>query len=1087
MQHALLKKSRYLLVLAFFFAALTGAFAQTVTISGKVTDDRKEGLPGVTVLLKGTTTANATDIEGNYSLKVPAATGTLVFSYIGFQTQEVAINGRTSVNVTLVTDAKALEEVVVVGYGTVPRKELTGSVASVTAKDIQDIPVSTAAEALAGRLAGVQVTTTEGRPGADIQVRVRGGGSLTQDNSPLYIVDGIQMENALSIISPQEIESVDILKDAASTSIYGARGANGVVIITTKGGREQKTQVTYNGYAGVRSIVNKLDVMNPYDYALYQYESYNLFTNTNEESRTSFRDRYGRWEDLEIYKNMPMTDWQEKVFGRDAFSQTHVLGVTGGSKETSFNFTLNHAEEEGIMINSGYERTLASFKFDHKVNDRFKVGLTTRYSRQRVDGVGTSSTGSQSNNRLRNAVRYRPFVAPGFESQVDEFDVEYASSTQLTSPVLLANSETRRDYRNDIIVNGWFSYDIIKNLTFRTVVGVNALDRKTNAYSGPVTSVARQNNDQPVVDMNSGEAFSLTNTNTLTYKKKVGEDHNLDFLLGHELVEWNSKAKGIRTKWLPVDITPDQAFAGIQKATAPAGLIQESPSTGESSTRLLSFFGRVGYNYKGKYFANFNLRRDGSSLFAESNRYGTFPSASLMWRAADEPFMESAQDWLSDLKVRLSVGTVGNNRIGVDLFRTMYTAGTNDGYAFSEAITPGYVAPTLANPFLVWESTLSKNLGVDFAFFKNRLTGSVDVYQNKTKDLLLEATIPQTSGYTTQLQNIGETENRGIELQLGGVVVDKGDFRWNANFNIAKNQNKIVSLGLDPSGQPKQSYLVQSGWVNSLEDFKVEVGQPVGQFYGYVTDGYYTVDDFNATFNASTNTWTYVLKEGIANTSSVALGNRQPQPGDLKLKDLTDDNNSLISTSDRTVLGNAQPKFTGGFNQQFAYKGFDLSLFLVFSYGNKVYNANKLEFTTQYTTRDNNMLALMNDRFKLYDDKGQRVSNPDELKALNANAKYWRPSLGNYFMHSFAIEDGSFLRISNLTLGYSIPEALVKRTRVISKLRVYATVNNLHTFTKYTGYDPEANTRRNSPLTPSVDYAAYPRSRFILGGINVTL
>ncbi|ALJ00086.1 SusC/RagA family TonB-linked outer membrane protein [Rufibacter tibetensis] len=1087
MQQALLKKSRYLLVLTFFFTSVVGAFAQTVTITGKVTDDKKEGLPGVTVLLKGTTTANATDVEGNYSLAVPNGTGTLVFSYIGFVSQEVPINGRTNINLAMVSDSKAIDEVVVVGYGTVTRKELTGSVASVTAKDIQDIPVSTAAEALAGRLAGVQVTSTEGRPGADIQVRVRGGGSLTQDNSPLYIVDGIQMENALSIISPQEIESVDVLKDAASTSIYGARGANGVVIITTKGGREQKTQVTYTGFAGVRKIVNKLEVMNPYDYAMYQYESYNLFTNANDESRTSFRDRYGRFEDLEIYKSMPMTDWQDRVFGRDAFSQTHVLGVTGGSKETSFNFTLNHAAEEGIMINSGYERTLASFKFDHKVTDRFKVGLTTRYSRQRIDGVGTSSTGSQANNRLRNAVRFRPFIAPGFESQADEFDVEYASSTQLTSPVLLANNEIRRDYRNDIIVNGWFSYDIIKNLTFRSVIGVNALDRKTNDFSGTVTALARQNNDQPVVDMTGGEAFSLTNSNTLTYKRKIAEDHNLDFLLGHELVEWNSKGRGIRTRYLPVDITPEQAFAGVQKATAPAGLIQDNPTTSESSTRLLSFFGRVGYNYKGKYFANFNLRRDGSSLFADGNRYGTFPSASLMWRVADESFMESAQNWLSDLKVRLSVGSVGNNRIGVDLFRTMYMATTNDGYAFNEAITPGYVAPSLANANLVWESTLSKNLGVDFAFFQNRLTGSIDAYQNRTKDLLLFAQIPSHSGYPGQLQNIGETENKGIELQLGAVVVDKGDFRWNANFNIARNRNKIVSLGLDPSGQAKQSYLVQSGWVNSLEDFKVEVGQPIGQFFGYVTDGYYTVDDFNATFNTATNTWTYVLKEGIANSSSVALGNRQPQPGDLKLKDLSDNNSSLISTEDRTVIGNAQPKFTGGFNQQFSYKGFDLSVFMVFSYGNKVYNANKMEFTTQYTTRDNNMLALMNDRFKLYDENGQRVSDPEQLKALNANAKYWRPSLGNYFLHSFAIEDGSFLRISNLTLGYSIPEAIIKRTRVISKLRVYATVNNLHTFTKYTGYDPEANTRRNSPLTPGVDYAAYPRSRYILGGINVTL
>ncbi|MGV3540964.1 MAG: SusC/RagA family TonB-linked outer membrane protein [Rufibacter sp.] len=1083
MQQALQKKIRYLLVLPLFFAAVLGAYAQSVTVRGKVTDEKGEGLPGVTVLLKGTTTANATDVEGNYTLSVPNANGTLVFSYIGFLSKEVPMNGQTTVNTSLQTDSKTIDEVVVIGYGTVTRKELTGSVASVTAEDLKDIPVSTAAEALAGRLAGVQVTTTEGQPGAEIQIRVRGGGSLTQDNSPLYIVDGIQMENALSVISPQEIQSVDVLKDAASTSIYGARGANGVVIITTKGGKEQKTQVTYNGFAGVRSIVNKLEVMNPYDYVQFQYQSYNL--NTNEETRNSFRDRYGRWEDLDIYRSMPMTDWQDEVFGRDAFNQTHVLSVNGGSKVTSFNFTLNHTDEEGIMLNSGFQRTLASFRFDHAVNDRFKVGLTSRYSRQQVDGVGTSNTGSQGNNRLRNSVRFRPFIAPGLESQVDEFDVEYASLTQLTSPVLLANNEIRNDYRNDIILNGWFSLEVFKGLTYKTVLGINAQDRKQNIFNGTVTSIARQNNDQPVADRTTSDAYTITNSNTLTYKKKIGEDHNLDFLLGHEVVQFKRNTNFMRTKWLPVDATSEQAFAGIQP-TAPAGLIQDNPTTGVEQTRLLSFFGRVGYNFKGKYFANFNIRRDGSSLFADGNRYGTFPSASLMWRVADEPFMEATRDWLSDLKLRVSVGEVGNNRIDQDRYRTIFLASSTEGYAFGEALTPSLYSPELANANLVWETTISRNLGIDFSLFKNRLNGSIDLYKNSTTDLLLEAKIPPTSGHEAQQQNIGETENKGIELMLDGVILDKKDFRWNASFNIAFNRNKIVSLGLDPSGQPVKSYLQESGWVNALQDFYVEVGQPVGQFYGYVTDGYYTVDDFNATQNPTTGVWTYVLKEGVANTSNVALGNRAPQPGDLKLKDLTDDGNSVLSAADRTVIGNAQPDFIGGFNQTFSYKGFDLSVFMNFSVGNEVYNANKIEFTTQYTTRDNNMLAIMNDRFKWYDENGMKVTDPDQLRAMNVNAKYWTPPLGNYFLHSFAIEDGSFLRISNITLGYTLPKALVEKTRVLSNMRIYATVNNLHTFTNYTGYDPEANTRRRSPLTPSVDYAAYPRSRYILGGINVT-
>ncbi|MCC9137243.1 SusC/RagA family TonB-linked outer membrane protein [Pontibacter silvestris] len=1072
-------------MLLFVFTAFADVFAQGITIKGKVTDEEGMGLPGVTVRLKGSsTTGAATDIEGNYSLTLPDGTGVLVFSFVGFETKEVPVENRSTVNVTMGDDAKALEEVVIIGYQAVPRRELTGSVASVGAKQLKDIPVSTAAEALTGRLAGVQVTTTEGRPGADIQIRVRGGGSLTQDNSPLYIVDGIQVENALSFLSPQEIESIDVLKDAASTAIYGARGANGVVVITTKGGKEMPTQVTYNGFAGVRSIVNKLDVMNPYDYAKYQYQIYNY--NTDEDTRNSFVERYGYYDDLDIYQNMPSTNWQDEVFGRDAKSQTHIIGVSGGSKTTSFNFTLNHTNEDGIMLNSGFVRTLASLKFNHSISDRFKIGLNTRYSQQRVDGVGTSSTGSQGTNRLRNAVRFRPFIAPGMENTADEFDPNYSNLTNLTSPLLLANQELKYDYRKDLLMNGWFSYDIIKNLTFRSVVGISRTTREINEFDGPVTSVARQNNDQPVVEMSSEESLSLTNSNTLTYRFKVAENHNVNILLGQEIWQRETENGSVTTKWLPADITPEQAFAGIQKATPPSGAIQPSPTTSESKQTLLSFFGRLSYNYKDKYRAVFNVRRDASSLFSPENRVGYFPSASLAWHIAEESFMSGTDDWLSDLKLRLSMGAVGNNRIGIDRWKSMYSASADYGYAYTNAITPGFVSADLANTNLTWETTISRNLGLDFALLNNRVYGSIDVYRNSTKDLLLLANIPQTSGYRQQFQNVGETENKGIELQLGGTVVDTKDFTWSANFNIAFNRNKIVSLGIDPNGNPRNSYLEKSGWVNDLQDFMVEVGQPIGQFYGYVTDGYYTLDDFNATYNETSETWSYTLKEGVANSQDVALGGKAPQPGDLKLKKLADTGNMMVTAEDRTVLGNAQPKFIGGLNQQFAYKGFDLSLFLNFSYGNKVYNANKIEFTSQYLYRDNNMLTLMNDRWQWYDDNGQLVTNPEQLAAMNADTKYWTPPTGQYFLHSFAIEDGSFLRISNLTLGYTLPERLVKKTKVFSNFRIYGTVNNLLTITGYSGYDPEANTRRSSPLTPSVDYAAYPRSRYILGGVNVT-
>ncbi|GHA74858.1 SusC/RagA family TonB-linked outer membrane protein [Pontibacter akesuensis] len=1070
--------------LPLFFIAMSGALAQGLTVTGTVTDENGDGLPGVTVLQKGTSKGTATGVDGTFTLPAVDSDATLIFSFIGYKTKEVPVEGRQTINTSIQPDQQALEEVVVVGYGTVNRRDLTSSVSSVNSKQLADIPVSTAAEALAGRLAGVQVTTSEGQPGAEIQIRVRGGGSITQDNSPLYIVDGIQMEDALSILSPQEIESIDVLKDAASTAIYGARGANGVVVITTKGGVAMPTEVTYNGFAGVRSIVNKLDVMKPYDYVKYQYEIYNY--NTDQETKNTFTQRYGLYEDIDIYQNMPFADWQEEVFGRDASSQTHILGVRGGSEKTSFNFTLNHSDEQGIMLNSGFVRTLASFKFDHRATDKLRLGLSTRYSRQSIEGVGTSATGSQSNNRLRNAVRFRPFVAPGMESTVDEFDPEFANQTNLISPLLLANQELRENNRNDILVNGWFSYDIIKNLTFKTVVGITNTNTDRYDFDGRYTSLARQNADMPVSEIRKGEALSLTNSNTLNYRFDLGSDHEFTALLGHEIWQRQSNGSTIITKYLPVDITAEQAWAGIDKATPPSGLIQDAPATFEQENRLLSFFGRATYNYKGKYLATVNLRRDASSLFSPENRVGYFPSASLAWHIADEDFMAGTDNWLSDLKLRISYGEVGNNRIGQDLWKTQFTNSGNYGYAFSEAVTPGFVAPDLANANLKWETTISRNLGLDFSLFNNRLSGSVDVYQNSTRDLLLMARIPQTSGYSTQLQNIGETENKGLELQLSGVVVDNSAFTWNTNFNMAFNRNKIVSLGIDSEGNQLQSYAEMSGWVNNLQDFWVQVGQPIGQYYGYVTDGFYTVDDFNAAFNEASGTWTYTLKEGIPNSKDIALGNRDPQPGDLRLADLTDDGNSMITPDDRKVLGSSQPKFIGGFGQQFTYKGFDLSVFMNFSYGNKVYNANKIEFTTQYLYRDNNMLTMVNDRWRRFDDNGQLVTDPEQLAALNQNAQFWTPPLGQYFLHSFAIEDGSYLRISNVTLGYTLPQSIVDRTRVFSKFRVYATVNNLLTLTGYSGYDPEANTRRGNPLTPGVDYAAYPRSRFILGGVNVT-
>lgn len=1069
-------KKGYLFLLVFLLPILT-AWSQSRQIRGKITDSKNLPLMGVTVAVKNTSHGIHTREDGTFVLNLPGSGQVeLVISYIGFKRQTVVADGTTVLNIVLENDVSALNDVVVIGYQSVKRRDLTGAVSSLDARDLKDVPLSSAAEAITGRLAGVQVITTEGKPGADVLIRVRGGGSITQDNSPLYIVDGIQVENALSFLSPQEIQSIDILKDAASTAIYGARGANGVVVITTKGGKEMKTKVSYDGFAGTRKIVNKLSVMKPYDYALYQYQRYN----GSADDRAAFDKYYGRWEDLDIYRSIPFTDWQQEVFGRDAQAQTHVVNVTGGNKTTTFNLTLNSTKEDGIMLESGHRRSLLSFKFDHRISDRLRFGVNTRYSSQRIDGVGTSNTGSQGTNRLRNSVRYKPFIVAGQEAQVDVFDPEYALLTNLTNPVLLAHQELRYNYRKDLILNGWFSYEILDKLVFRSVVGYTTTNNRDNSFNGRITSVARQNADMPVVSLRTGENTSLTNSNTLSYSITFNKDHHIDVLAGQEIYENKSVSSNMTVKWLPVDISAAEAFAGIQKATPPAGMIQDAPTTGETISKQLSFFGRGSYAYKDKYLATFTLRYDGSSKFAYENGFASFPSIALAWRISQEDFLKGFQ-FLSDLKLRASIGTSGNNRIGDDLYRTMFNT-SQSNYAFDESITPGIAPLSLANPKLRWETTVSRNIGLDISLFNNRLNATIEAYLNNTRDLLLEANVPITSGYITQIQNIGKTENKGVELQLNGVIIDKKRFTWSAAFNIAANRNKIVSLGNDPAGQPVKSYTVKSGWENNLFDFKVEVGKPIGQYYGYVTDGFYTPADFD--YNASNGK--YTLKADVPNTSAAALGARDPQPGDLKLKKLSDSKDMIIGETDKTVLGSAQPEFTGGLNQQFTFSGFDMSVFVNWSYGNKVYNANRIEYTTAYLYKDNNMLSLMNDRYRLFDENGVKVTDPAKLNEMNANARYWTPSLGNYMLHSFAIEDGSFLRISNVTLGYSLPAKLLKRTKVISRLRVYATVNNLLTITGYSGYDPEASTRRGNPLTPGVDYAAYPRSRFILGGVNVT-
>ena len=1058
------------------------AHAQNRTTLKGVVNAAEDGgpLPGVTVSVKGGNAKTVTNEKGEYSIQTTANT-VLIFSHSGFVTREEAVNNRTTLNITLLSDVREIEDVVVAGYTTTRRKDLTSAVSSVNAKQLKDIPVNSVAEALTGRLAGVRITGSEGQPGAEFTVKIRGGGSVTQDNSPLYIIDGIQIEDGFAGLSPQDIETIDVLKDIAATAIYGARGANGVIIITTKGGKGTATKLSYNGMAGFRHLPKALDVMNPYDFVEYQYERSRLLV----EETNAFTQIYGN--DREKYRSVEPVNWQHEVFGRSAFMQTHNAALSGGSQTTNFNLSFTHNREEGIMINSDLSRSLVNFKLDHKASAQLRAGLNFRYSHEIVMGAGSSDEGGSTYNSLRHTIKYKPFLEG--ETNPDlAVDDEYYDLTNtgnglgIINPILLNNAQYRRKKTDVLNIGGFLDYTLVKGLSFRSTVGFDWNSQTKEAFDGAITSNARLNGaGQPLIAILERPKNSLNNSNVLTWSRKnPSAKSKWSVLVGEETYITNINQEENRLRYFPLAITPEKAFGQLQQGVA----VPLYPQSYKSESAMLSFFGRANYDYEGKYLASISFRGDASSKFAPDQRWGYFPSASVAWRISKENFMQKPL-WLSDLKLRASYGEAGNNRIPDYLFMNSYSA--NVQYSLNEVLMPGYIANSLANRFLKWETTISRNIGIDASFFDNRLQLTVDAYKNTVRNLLIPIKISVSSGYVDQLQNVGATENTGLEIQLSGAVIRKKDFNWNSNFNISLNRNRVTGL----TGH-LNSFFASSGFGISGQpsDYIVKTGQPVGSMYGYETDGFYTVDDFD--YDNATSV--YTLKKGITDVSN-AIG--IAQPGWMKLKDR--DGNFMIDENDKTIIGNATPTFEGGWMQQMSYKNFDLSIFVNFVYGNTIYNANKIEFTNAYS-RHTNMLDIMSKRWKTIDQNGtlvQRVITvggkqtvtgipPAQLAELNKDAQIWQPisGAGAFYPTSWAMEDGSFLRLNNITLGYTLHAKLIKRTG-ISSLRAYVTANNLALITGYSGYDPEVNTRRATPLTPGVDYAAYPRSRSFFFGINL--
>ncbi|MBK9571084.1 MAG: TonB-dependent receptor [Chitinophagaceae bacterium] len=1057
-------------------------FAQGRQITGTVTSsENKQPLAGITVTVKGTRTATNTDAQGNFKLKVDDNATTLVFTSASYITYEVTIGSNATIDAVMQPDTKSLSDVVVIGYQTVRRKDLLASVSSVSSKDLKDIPINSAAEALNGRLAGVTATTAEGSPDAEIRIRVRGGMSITGDNSPLYIVDGVQVENGLSTISPQDIQSIDVLKDAAATAIYGARGANGVIVITTKSGKPGKLILNYNGFIGVKSLSKKLKVMSPYEYVIYQFER----SRGSSTDSTSFAKNFGTtWDTLSNYKNVDAVDWQDEVFGNTGITTTHNISGSGGTNKMTYNFGYTYNNDKAIVINSNYKRHLFNLKGDYKITKNLKVGVGGRFTHQDVYGAGVSDAKGSSYNRLRNAVKYRPYLSTN--QDIDDPDLladpNVGNGLNLYNPIALANAEYRKKTTDAYNVTAFLTYTIVKNLTFKSTFGYDWNKLTDLQYSDSLTpysiiSGARK----PIAGLDTTTRKTMTNSNVLTYSiKGFKNKHDFDLLIGEETYDLQTESRSSLFKNYPTFTSYNTAFKQTDLGVPFTGY----PKLGKTRYTSLSFFGRLTYGYREKYLFSFDMREDGASKFGPGHKWGNFPAGSVAWRVSKEKFMQNV-GFINDLKFRAGFGTIGNNRITDYLYLTSFR---NDGtyfYGLNNQAILAYYSNSLVNPDLKWESTVNRNYGVDISMFKNKVNLSVDYYNNTSKDLLLNVPIASTFGYSTQLQNIGKTSNKGVEVQLNATLIKKADFSWSANFNISFNKNKILALGKN-----QQSFFPAASWGVSGQptDYIERVGDPVGSIWGLVTAGFYTVDDFN--YNPTNSV--YTLRPGIPSNASI-IGT--VMPGSIRFSDLNNDGVVDI-TNDRRIIGNPTPKFTGGLNQQFTWKQWDMSLFLNFSSGNDVYNANKIEFTNGYTGNAN-QLAIMENRWRVVTPSGQTAlyANssgqavgiaPDLLNTLNANATIWQPlrSAGAFYPHSWAIEDGSFLRINNLSLGYSLPVRSLAGLKM-SKLRFYFTGNNIATFTKYTGYDPEVSVRSN-PLTPGLDYSAYPKSRSFIFGVNAT-
>jgi TonB-linked SusC/RagA family outer membrane protein len=1073
-------------ILLFWAAMLTpvAAFAQNeISVSGIISDEI-ETLPGASVAVKGTTIGTTSDIDGKFTLKVPGEGSVLIISYIGYATQEIKVGPNRNLNIKLFAEDNKLDEVVVIGYGTVRKRDLTGATSSIKGNEITNIPVTTAAQAITGKVAGVNVVTQSGAPGADINILVRGGTSITQSTAPLYIVDGFQMDDGLRNVDINDIESIDVMKDASATAIYGARGANGVILITTKSGKEGKTVVSYNTYFSFEKLGKEIDMLGVEDYVKYQYE-YQILRNNEHQFASYFG---GNINDPDFYTgaysriaseygNRPGINWQKEVFGETAVMQNHSVSVSGGSAKTKFMVNYNFVGQDGILDKTGYDRNSLRTKINHELFKGVRLDVNISLNSNKIEGGGSLD------GKLKTTLLQAPTGGVRFTNEqmigtdIRDAMLEYDSQYDISNPIIDNDAVTQTKYTRQVTTNAALEIDIpwVKGLTFRSA-GSYFWQQVRNDYWDDGRTTAAKNNQGPYGKRDNSEKHTWQVTNTLTYNKTVAEDHNFTVMLGQET--WYTETMELKNEYRKF---PEGNF-GLNNTSMAT---QQITSSSKAKQGIVSVFGRAMYNYQGKYLATATLRGDGSSKFSRDNQWGTLPSGSIGWRISEEDFMSGISPFMNNLKLRAGYGVTGNCNIDDNMYTTQYEG---IKYYIGSAETPALgLQNTLGNPNLIWEKTKSTNIGLDLSFFKSRVNLSLDYYNNLSDNLLIKNDIAKSSGYFYQFQNIASIRNRGFEFVLNTVNMrTQSGFEWRSDLNMSFNKSKVLKLYGEMGKYMKTD-------VNSRMEFIIREDEPLGQFYGFKYGGLYTTDDFNQNADG-----TYILKDGVIRKKGLnATQIAAIKPGDVKFVGVTgqtDDNgNPVWGEEDRTVIGNAEPKFFGGFNNTFTYKGIDLGIFMNFSYGNKIFNMNTQRYVGPFYPNQNATGNMVN-RFTLIDPAtGKETTNLQRLAELNPNQyasdAIWSLNGANkepatVEKTDYNLEDGSFLRINNITLGYTLPARLLKKAS-IDNIRIYGTVNNVYTFTNYNGFDPEVSSS-DKILTRGVDDSAYPRTRSFVVGLNLT-